>query len=287
MNALIETYSLNDEKLQKPNFNTKIGREFLAFYLQTKFKEILKYDKKNQKNLFLSIRDDFIQDFLNRLINYPKKRILIGITGESACGKSTICDKIQTVVDKYNMPITIIGADNYFNDISNLIKKYGSFDILRDSGYDVDAPENFRLELLKQHALILQMGEDILAPKYLTNGTGVSVLNEIPFKSNKIIVIEGMATMFDDIKDIFDIKIYIDADRKTRRKRFLERAQLRNQDKANALKHWDYVESAGKKYIRPAKDIADIVINGECDLEYFVDIVEFINHITNCFEDAI
>ena len=67
----------------------------------------------------------------------------------------------------------------------------------------------------------------------------------------------------------------------------MERAQLRNQDKANALKHWDYVESAGKKYIRPAKDIADIVINGECDLEYFVDIVEFINHITNCFEDAI
>ena len=95
MNALIETFNnQNNEKMQKPNFDTKIGREFLAFYLQTKFKQIVNYDKKNKEHLFIDIKEDFIPNFLNRLVNYPDKKILIGITGESASGKSTICNVI-------------------------------------------------------------------------------------------------------------------------------------------------------------------------------------------------
>lgn len=288
MNALIETYDIknNNQKLQKPNFDTKIGREFLAFYLQTKFKQILNFDKKNDEHLFLEVRDDFIPNFLNRLVNYPNMKILIGITGESASGKSSICSEIQKIITKFNMPITIINADNYFRDISDLIKKYGTFDNLRDNGHDVDAPENFRLELLAEHAYDLKNGKDIKAPKYLTNGTGVSVLNAIDVKTNKIVVIEGMATMFEPVKSLFDIKIYVETTRKTRRKRFLDRASERNQDKENAYKHWDYVEKAGEKYIKPAKSFSDIVVNGECSLEYFTQVIEFINHITNCFSEA-
>lgn len=288
MNALIETYDIknNNQKLQKPNFDTKIGREFLAFYLQTKFKQILNFDKKNDEHLFLEVRDDFIPNFLNRLVNYPNMKILIGITGESASGKSSICSEIQKIITKFNMPITIINADNYFRDISDLIKKYGTFDNLRDNGHDVDAPENFRLELLAEHAYDLKNGKDIKAPKYLTNGTGVSVLNAIDVKTNKIVVIEGMATMFEPVKSLFDIKIYVETTRKTRRKRFLDRASERNQDKENAYKHWDYVEKAGEKYIKPAKCFSDIVVNGECSLEYFTQVIEFINHITNCFSEA-
>ncbi len=284
MNALIETFGNNSkEKLQKPNFDTRIGREFLAFYLQTKFKQILNYDKKNKEHLFLEIKDDFIPNFLDRLVNYPEKKIMIGITGESASGKSTICDEIRKIIKEKNMPITIINADNYFRDISDLIKKYGSFDILRDNGHDVDAPENFRLDLLFEHALKLKDGFDINAPKYLTNGTGVSVLNAIEVKSNKIVVIEGMASMFEPVRDVFDIKIYVETSKKIRKKRFLERAKFRNQDMENAIKHWGYVEGAGLKYIQPSKKYSDIIINGEADLEYFIQVVEYINHITNSF----
>lgn len=286
MNSLIETLDkkLND-KIQKPDFNTRIGREFLAFYLQTKFKQLLIYDKKNDEQLFINVCEDFISNFTTRLVNYPKKHILIGITGESACGKSTICDKIKEVSEKYNMPLTFINADNYFKDISDLIAKHGSFDALRDNGHDVDAPENFRLELLYEHAQKLQDGIDVKIPKYLTNGTGVSILDAIPVKSNKIIVFEGMATMFKPVCDLFDVKIYIETDKKIRKKRFLNRASKRNQDRENALKHWTYVENAGEKYIQPAKEHSDIIVSGNCSLDYFVQIIEFINYITNSFDD--
>lgn len=285
MNTLIETFDTKgSEKMQKPNCDTRIGREVLAFYLQTKFKNILNFDRKNDTHLFSSVKSDFIQNFSDRLVNLPNKKILIGITGESASGKSTICNEIRRIVELHNLPISIINADNYFKDISDLIKQHGSFDLLRDNGHDVDAPENFRLNLLAEHASMLKDGIDIKTPKYLTNGTGVSVLDAIPVKSNKIVVIEGMATMFEPVRDLFDIKIYVEIDKKVRKKRFLGRAEQRNQDMENALKHWNYVEKAGEKYIIPAKEFSDIIVNGECDLGYFSQIIEFINHITNCFE---
>lgn len=288
MNALIQDLIENreHEKIQKPNFDTRVGREFLAFYLKTKFRQIVNYDKKSQKRLFIGVKTDFLERFLDRLINQPKKKILISITGESASGKSTICSKIKEIVDKNNLPISILNTDNYFNDISDLIKQHGTFDALRDSGYDVDSPHNFQLDLLKEDIISLAEGKDILAPEYLVNGTGISVPKAIKVKSEKIIIVEGMAATYKEVHDLFDIKIYIDLDNKTRRKRFLDRAKTRNQDHQNALKHWDYVCQAGQKYVVGAKEYCDIIANGECDLEYFVQMLEYINLVTNNFQEV-
>ncbi len=288
MNALIRDLVENKEteKIQKPNFDTKIGREFLAFYLKTKFRQIINYDKKAQKRLLLSVKTDFMENFLDRLINQPKRKILISITGESASGKSTICSNIKKCVEKNNLPISIVNTDNYFNDISDLIKQYGTFDALRDAGYDVDSPHNFQLELLRDDIEKLASGYDVKIPQYLVNGTGISVPNAIDVKSEKIIIVEGMAATYKEVHDMFDIKIYIDLDNKTRKKRFMDRAKVRNQDHENALKHWDYVCKAGRKYVMPAKDNCDIIANGECDLEYFTQILEYINLITNNFCDV-
>ena len=90
--------------------------------------------------------------------------------------------------------------------------------------------------------------------------------------------------MYGDVKDIFDIKIYVDVNKKIQKKWFFDRASSRNQDEENAQKHWDYVQNAAKKYIIPNKEDADIVINGASNLEYFCRIVEYIYKITNNFQ---
>ncbi len=277
--------SQSKEKIQKPNCQTRTGRSLLAFYLQTKFKQIINHDKKSDKQLIVSYKNSFLDDFTNRLINRPNDRILIALSGESASGKSTICKQITKCIEELNLPITILTADNYFNDISELIKKHGNFDLLRDAGYDVDAPDNFYLDLLREDVLKLQKGIDILAPQYLVNGTGISKPKSIPVKSQKIIIVEGMCSIYDKVQDIFDIKIYIDLNEEERKRRFLNRAISRNQDHENALKHWDYIQKAGKKYIQPAKEKCEIIINGECDLNYFAHMVEYINLITNNFHE--
>jgi len=271
------------DKIQKPNCRTRAGRSLLAFYLQTKFKQIINYDKKSDKQLIISYKNDFLDNFTSRLIDRPEDRILIALSGESASGKSTICKQIISCIEQLELPITILTADNYFKDISALIKKYGNFDLLRDAGYDVDSPDNFDLNLLRSDILKLQQGEDILSPEYLVNGEGKSKPESIPVKSQKIIIVEGMCSIYDKVQDIFDIKVYIDLDELERKNRFMNRAKLRNQDNENALKHWEYIQTAGKKYVAANKDKCDIIINGECDLEYFSHMVEYINLITNNF----
>lgn len=273
------------EKIFKPDFNSKSGRELLAFYLQTKFKNIFLYDKKQETPIIKAINPDFINRFTKRIINNPSKRMLIGVTGESASGKSTICLEIKNVIEQLSMPVTVLSTDNYFNDISELINKYGSFDAVRDSGYDVDAPTSFQLDTLRDDLIDLSEGIDIKAPMYLPNGTGVSVPEAFDVKSQKIIVVEGIATMYEKVKDIFDIKIYVETDNELRRSRFVSRAvEERNQDVENAMKHWNYISRAGEKYVKPFRKEADLVLNGNSDLKYLAQILEYIYAITNNFE---
>ena len=284
---LIQKELDSDDKILKPDFNQKTGREFLAFYLQAKFKQILAYDSKLPQPIFKEVKYDFIQRFSKRLIHNPDKRIMIGITGESASGKSTICNKIKEVIKQFEMPVSIINTDNYFNDISSLIAQFGSFDALRDNGYDVDSPNSFQLDILKADLEKISQGQDIYTPEYLLNGTGVSVPNAIHVMSNKIVVVEGMASMYSDNKDIYDIKVYVETDLDIRKDRFLRRACTeRNQDLENAKKHWEYILGAGEKYVKPYREDADIIINGDSDLNYFAQILEFIHTITNNFDEC-
>ena len=285
LSHLIERELNSNDKFLKPDFDQKTGRELLAFYLQSKFKQVLAYDNNAKEPIFIDVRYDFIQNFSQRLITNPAKKIMIGITGESASGKSTICREISNVIEQYNMPVTIMTTDNYFNDISELIKIYGTFDALRDNGYDVDSPESFQLDVLEDDLYMISKGKDIFSPEYLLNGTGRSVPKAKYIPSNKIVVVEGMASMYEGIKDIFDIKVYVETDLEIRRNRFLTRAYTeRNQDLENAKKHWEYILGAGEKYVKPARDEADIILNGDTNLTYFCQILEYIHTITNNFE---
>lgn len=183
------------------------------------------------------------------------------------------------------MPVSVLSTDNYFNDISELIKKYGSFDNVRDNGYDIDAPESFQLELLKKDLTNLADGKNIKAPRYIPNGTGVSIPESFDVTSDKLIVVEGIATMYEDVKDIFDIKIYIETSNEIRRERFMKRAiEERNQTEENALKQWDYIVNAGIKYVQPGRNYADFVLDGNVNLQYFDKILEYIHAITNNFQ---
>lgn len=284
MHLLIEKELKSEDKILKPDFNSKTGRELLAFYLQSKFKQILAHDKKCENPVFKEVNPNFISNFTKRLISNPTKKLLVGITGESASGKSTICKEIKSVVEKMVLPVSFLSTDNYFNDISELIRQYGSFDNLTDNGYDVDSPKSFQMQLLREDLQLLSEGKDILAPHYVPNGTGVSIPKYQKVVSNKIVVVEGIATMYEEVRDIFDVKIYIETDNEIRRERFIKRAVAeRGQSVENASKHWEYLLSAGQKYVIPNRENSDFVLDGNSDLNYFDQILEYLNTVTNNF----
>ena len=284
MLELIEKENLSsNNKIAKPDLATKTGREFLSYYLQAKLRQLVLYDAKAQTPIIKNIKSSFISSFARRMVTDYEKRILIGVTGESACGKTTICRKLQEISELYDMPIEILSADNYFNDISNLVNKHGGFGELMKTGFDIDAPSNFQLGLLKEDLQKLAYGRDIMSPQYLLNGTGVSVARAIPVISKKIIVVEGICTSYGDLSDVLDVKIFVEADNEKRKELFLKRGEERNQSYDECLNHWNYINDAAEKYIRPAKENADIVVNGYADIEYFGQLFSYLYKITNNF----
>ena len=224
---------------------------------------LIENDKKTKNPIIKSVHPNFISQFAKKLNDNPEKNILIGICGESASGKSTICRTIRNAAEKENLSVEILSADNYFKDISALIQKYGSFDGVIKSGYDVDAPTNFDMEQLHDDLVELSNGNDVRIPQYLIDGTGVSVPNAIPKKAQKVIVVEGLATMYSPIREILDAQIYVDIDPEIQEKRYVKRAKAeRNQTEEEALQQLVYVRQAAEKYILPKKDEADITIDG-------------------------
>lgn len=285
MKLLIKKELNSNNKISKLDFNPKSKNELLTLRLQTKFKQMLLHDKRQPIPLINHINPNFINKFSRILIDNSRKRLLIGITGESASGKSTICREIKSIIEQLSVPVTVLSTDNYFNDISALINKHGTFDNLRDNGYDIDAPTSFQLDTLHSDLKDLSNGIDIKAPMYLPNGTGVSIPKAIDVPSKKIIVVEGIATMYKDVKDVFDIKIYVETENELRKSRFLKRAvEERNQSKENAQNHWNYITQAGEKYIKPLRKEADLVINGNSDLKSLAEMLGYIHEITNNFE---
>ncbi len=231
--------------------------------LETKLNNVFEQNTKTVK----SVKKGFTKEFAQSLATKKDEPIIITITGESASGKSTLCSLMEEYAQAENLPISFISADNYFKDISALIKKYGDFDSVRNSGYDIDAPENFQLDVLRNDIMALKAGEDIKTPQYLINGTGINVPKAIDVKNNKIIVIEGMASGYNNLQELTDMSIYVDAREDIRSKRFMKRAKSRNQSESDAFDHWNYVRHAGKKYVQPLAEKSDIILNGAAEIK--------------------
>ena len=58
----------------------------------------------------------------------------------------------------------------------------------------------------------------------------------------------------------------------------------RNQDEQNAVKHWEYLLHAGEKYVKPCRAYADFVLDGNSNLHYLDQILEYIYAVTNNFQ---
>ena len=102
LHHLIEKELNSSDKLMKPDFSKQAGRELLVLYLQTKLKQLITFDKKANNPICTYVKDDFIKNFSHRLVSNPDKRIMIGVTGESASGKSTLCKAMSSMIRSFD-----------------------------------------------------------------------------------------------------------------------------------------------------------------------------------------
>ena len=186
---------------------------------------------------------------------------MVAITGESASGKSCFTQNLKQFILDMGIDCSFISCDNFYQDISCYYEKYGNYGNALAAGVDLEGPGAFDLEELAKALDDISQGKEICIPK-MNLSNGVCIKNQTPVKSAKVILVEGIASMWNGLDKKFDVTIYVDLDEETRKTRHVERAASRNKSKEEALQMWKYMCASAELHIKPHKEKVDIVLNG-------------------------
>ncbi len=238
-------------------------------------KKILEEDKKQVQPLFLRTSENLILNIARKVVQEKKKTFLIGITGESASGKTVFVDNTikACVKEKKEGIYTVIRCDDYYKDTSKELQEAGSYEELFKTGFSFDTPDVIDLELMKSHLLSLKDGKSAVSPKY-DFVTCVSDPHGDIKNPAKVILTEGLYVLNEEVRDIMDVKVYVFTPLEVLKERWYKRAALRGKTGTAADLQFQDVNKTAQKYIRPNYEIADAVINGLVSQEYIQEITD-------------
>lgn len=131
------------------------------------------------------------------------KPFIIGVAGGSGSGKTTLSEQIRKSIPKNS--ISYIQHDNYYRDQSNL-----SMDDRKLTNYD--HPNSLETELLIKHLKQLKKGKSISHPTYDFSAHN-RTKKKVKIEPRPIILVEGILIFADEnLRELFDMKIFVDTD---------------------------------------------------------------------------
>lgn len=181
------------------------------------------------------------------------KTTIIGIAGGTGSGKSTFNNRLKQY---FGDNITVIYHDNYYRQHDDL-----SFAERQTINYD--HPESLETDLLIEHLQKLRQGQSVECPVYDFSQHNRSK-ETITIKPSRVIVVEGILILQDErLRNMFDIKIFVEADADERiLRRILRDMKERGRDLENIIDQYlTTVKPMHYLYVEPSKTSADIVIN--------------------------
>ena len=181
-----------------------------------------------------------------------EKSLVIGIAGGSGSGKTTL---LKNIIQTFGPAITVISHDNYY-------KRHDELTYEERCKLKYDEPAALETELMVQQLDQLRQGQEILCPVYdftVHNRSDETIL----IKPEKVIIVEGIL-IFENkaLRDLMDIKIFVDADADIRICRRIKRdVNKRGRSLESViLQYQETVKPMHEKYVEPCKKYADIVV---------------------------
>lgn len=178
--------------------------------------------------------------------------IVIGIAGGTGCGKSTMINRIK---EEFSERITIISHDFYYkhhNDVSFEERKLINY----------DHPDAFDTDLMIEHIRKLSNGESVERPVY--DFTIYNRIDEtVRVHPAKVIIVEGIL-IFEckELRDLFDIKVFIDTDADVRIiRRIVRDVKERGRTLESVVSQYlTTVKPMHEQFVEPSKKFADIIV---------------------------
>jgi len=179
--------------------------------------------------------------------------LIIGIAGGTGSGKTSVVEQI--VEDLPKDEVCVISQDSYYKDTSNL-------DYKERQKINFDHPQAIDFDLLVNHLIELKKGNPIEQPKYsfVEHNRIKDTLKTDP---KKVVIVEGILILTNpELRDLFEIKVYVHADSDERLIRRLKRDMAeRGRSLEEILNRYQTtLKPMHQQFIEPSKEFADIII---------------------------
>ena len=179
--------------------------------------------------------------------------VMIGIAGGSGSGKSTFTKRIK---ECFPEDVAVLYHDNYYKSNDGV-----PFAIRQKANYD--HPDAFETDLLIKHLKALRRGESISSPTY-DFSTHNRTEQCFTVEPKKIILVEGILVLDNpELRSLFDIKIYVEADADERIiRRIIRDVKERGRQVEDISEQYlTTVKPMHYLYVEPTRAKADIVMN--------------------------
>ena len=181
------------------------------------------------------------------------KVTIIGIAGGTGSGKTTVVKKIVEALPPHH--VAVVPLDSYYNDTTSMTEE-------ERHAINFDHPDAFDWKLLIKQINELREGRAIEQPTY-----SYLKCNRLPetihVKPKPVIIVEGIMTLLNKkLRDIMDIRIFVDCDSDERLIRNIQRDTVeRGRDVQTVLdRYLSVLKPMHEQFIEPTKRFAHIII---------------------------
>jgi uridine kinase len=178
--------------------------------------------------------------------------LVIGIAGGSGSGKTTL---MKNLVEKFGDHVTVVSHDNYYRRHDELTYEQRCL-------INYDEPAAFETDLMARHLDLLKQGQEIECPvyDYTIHNRSDEVVKISP---RPVIIVEGILIFADEeLRNLMDIRIFVDTDADVRLCRRIKRdVTKRGRTLESVLNQYqDTVKPMHEKYVEPSKKFANLVV---------------------------
>jgi uridine kinase len=178
---------------------------------------------------------------------------VIGVAGGSGSGKTTV---VRRIVDSLGPEqVTLLDHDRYYRSRNDLRLE-------ERAALNYDHPDALETDLMVAHVRALKAGQPINAPQY--DFTRHARLSETEtFQPRRALIVEGILVFTDAaLRDLMDIKVFVDTDSDTRFIRRLQRdVAERGRTMESVIEQYQHtVKPMHLEFVEPSKRYADVII---------------------------
>lgn len=179
--------------------------------------------------------------------------IIIGIAGGTGSGKTTVVNKIINSLPPGE--VAVIPQDSYYKDSSHV-------PVEERSKINFDEPDAIEWSLLVDHLKILRQGLKVDMPTY-SYITCTRQAETVEVNPSDVVIVEGILVLTDPVlRDMMDIKVFVDADADDRLIRVIARDCIERGRTPQMVidRYEDVLKPMHLQYIEPCKRFADIIV---------------------------